>query len=52
MGFHTRSQPTIVRRVGVRDVFGESGTAPELLDLYGLRAKDIIEAALRILESR
>ena len=45
-------EPTVVRRVGVRDVFGESGTAPELLDLYGLRAKDIVKEAMSILESR
>jgi transketolase len=38
-------RPTRVRRVGVRDVFGESGQAQELLDRYGLRARDIVEEA-------
>lgn len=42
--------PAIVRRIGVKDVFGESGHAPELLDKYGLRAKDIVREALAILE--
>jgi transketolase C-terminal domain/subunit len=28
----------------VRDVFGESGTAEELLARYGLRAEDIVRA--------
>jgi transketolase len=37
-----------VRRVGVRDVFGESGQAQELLDKYGLRAGDIAREARRI----
>ena len=32
------------------DVFGQSGQAQELLDLYGLRAKNVVEQALRILE--
>jgi transketolase len=44
--------PTVVRRVGVRDVFGESGHAHELLDKYGLRAANIVAEALHILEGR
>jgi transketolase C-terminal domain/subunit len=35
----------------VNDIFGESGTAQELLDLHGLRAKNIVDKALTILES-
>lgn len=42
-------RPTPVRRVGVRDVFGESGHAAELLDKYGLRAGDIVAQALALL---
>jgi transketolase len=37
--------PAPLRRVGVRDVFGESGTAAELFDKYGLRARNIQSAA-------
>ncbi|MBI3464349.1 MAG: transketolase family protein [Planctomycetes bacterium] len=44
--------PTMVRRVGVHDVFGESGHAQELLDKYGLRAANIVAEALDILEGR
>jgi len=40
--------PCPVYRVGVQDVFGESGTASELLDKYGLRASDIIQAVYRV----
>jgi transketolase len=50
-GFLAEAQPTRVRRVGVRDVFGESGQAGELLDKYGLRAPDIVREARRILGS-
>lgn len=39
------AHPTRVRRVGMTDVFGESGHAAELLDQYGLRARNIVEAA-------
>ena len=39
--------PVPVVRVGVSDRFGESGTPDELLDKFGLRAKDIIAAAIK-----
>lgn len=41
--------PTPLRRIGVRDVFGESGMARELLTLYGLRAANIAAAARELL---
>jgi transketolase len=41
--------PAMVRRVGMQDVFGESGQAPELLDKYGLRAANIVREARAIL---
>ena len=47
-GFLSERHPCPVRRVGVRDLFGESGTAAELMDLYGLRAADIMEEALQL----
>ena len=37
--------PTIMKRVGVMDTFGESGDAGELMKKYGLTAKDIEAAA-------
>jgi transketolase len=44
-GFLSETTPTCVRRVGVKDVFGESGRADELLTLYGLRAANIVAEA-------
>ncbi len=41
------SCPVPVIKVGVNDVFGKSGPAPDLLDAFGLRAKDIVAAAKR-----
>jgi len=49
--FMSEAYPMPLRRVGVNDIFGESGTAQELLDLHGLRAKNIVDKALSILES-
>ncbi len=42
------NHPCRVIRIGVNDTFGESGQAAELLDKYGLRATNIVEAALGI----
>ena len=41
--------PSAVRRVGLRDVFGESGTAAGLFDKYGLRAANIAAEARALL---
>ena len=35
--------PIIVKKVGINDCFGESGTPGELLEKYGLTAKHIVE---------
>ena len=48
-GVVAENHPCSVHRVGVMDTFGESGQSQELLDLYGLRAKDIVEKAMKIL---
>ena len=48
-GVVCESYPCSVIRVGVLDTFGESGQMKELFDKYGLRAKNIIDAAKNIL---
>lgn len=50
-GIVCQYHPTWVERIGMQDVFGESGHAQELLDKYGLRAAQIEAAALRILRN-
>ena len=39
------SCPVPVLRVGVEDIYGRSGQVPELLELYGLTAKNIADKA-------
>ena len=39
------SCPVPVVRVGVEDAYGRSGKVPELLEIYGLTAKNIVEKA-------
>lgn len=41
--------PTPVKRVGINDIFGESGPAGELLKLYGLTADGIAASAKEML---
>jgi transketolase len=41
--------PVPVERVGLRDVFGQSGTAEELLAHYGLTPAHLVEAAERVM---
>ena len=43
--FLSENLPTPVKRIGVQDVFGESGPAAELLKKYGLCADNIVEVA-------
>ena len=40
--------PVKLKRVGLKDVFGQSGTPDELLEYYGLTSKDIVEAVKSI----
>ncbi len=44
--------PVPVERVGLRDVFGQSGTAEELLVHYGLTPAHLVEAAERVLRRK
>ena len=39
----TSNSPATVLRVGIKDVFGESGKPAELLKAYGLTAEDIVK---------
>ena len=41
--------PVPMEFVGVKDQFGQSGTADELVEYYGLGEKDIYEAAKRVM---
>ena len=39
----SEKRPTPVLRVGIEDLFGQSGPAKELLSVYGLTAENIAE---------
>jgi transketolase len=42
-------RPTLMRRVGLRDIFGESGPNDALLEKYGLTPQHVAQAALDLL---
>lgn len=44
--------PCILKRVGIKDVFGKSGNANELLKIYGLTPEDIAKAAIKVIKSK
>ena len=35
--------PTKVTRIGIKDVFGKSGEAEQLMEYFNLKAKNIVE---------
>lgn len=44
--------PVIMKRIGVNDTFGESGDGSELMDRYGLNAKNIVKVAKELLANK
>ncbi len=44
--------PAPLKRIGVCDRFGESGSPSELMDKYGLRAVNIVEAAKAVIKMK
>ena len=50
--FLSSEHPVPVKRVGVRDRFGTSGKAEELLKYFGLTAEDLVEAAREVLQKK
>lgn len=45
----TSNHPTVVKTVGIKDTFGESGTPDELMKTYGLTSDEIIKAVKEII---
>lgn len=44
-----KEAPTPMEFVGMHDKFGQSGTAQELIDHYGMGVKDIVEAGKKVI---
>ncbi|HHY46283.1 MAG TPA: transketolase family protein [Firmicutes bacterium] len=44
--------PVLIKRVGVRDVFGESGPDADIARKYGLTADHIVQACREVLEAK
>jgi transketolase len=48
----SETHPVPMEFVGVQNTYAESGTPDELLDKYGLRARDVAEAARRVVKRK
>jgi transketolase len=46
-----KQAPSLMEFIGVNDSFGESGTPDQLMEKYGLKSKNIIDAAKRLMEN-
>jgi transketolase len=46
------NMPKPLEMVGIRDVFGESGTPEALMQKYGLNSQSIVEAAQRAISRK
>jgi transketolase len=44
--------PVPVKRVGIKDRFGQSGTVPELKEEYELSARHIAQAAREVIKKK
>lgn len=47
-----RRAPTPMEFIGLQDTFGESGPPHELIEKYGMGAKDIVKAVKRVLKKK
>lgn len=50
--FLSETFPVPIKRIGVRDLFGQSGKPEELLTHYGMSVQDIEEAVKEVIEMR
>lgn len=44
--------PVPLKRIGIRDTFGESGKPAELMKKYGLTSSDIVKAVINVIEKK
>ncbi|HEX8547882.1 MAG TPA: transketolase C-terminal domain-containing protein [Cytophagaceae bacterium] len=48
----SRHYPSPVEMVAVKDSFGESGTPEQLMEKYGLKAANIVDSVMKVLERK
>ncbi|PWJ40005.1 transketolase family protein [Sediminitomix flava] len=51
-GVLSREYPAPIEMIGVKDVFGESGTPDELMEKYGLKAVNIVESVENVMKRK
>ena len=48
----SENYPCLLKRVGIKDIFGKSGTAKMLIDKYGLLPENVVEATLEVINKK
>jgi transketolase len=48
----SEEQPTLMKRIGIRDTFTESGKGEDLLNKYGMGTKDIVRYTKELIEKK
>ncbi len=51
-GLLAKTLPTPMEMIAVQDMFGQSGTPDQLMELYGLKDKNIVEAAQKVISRK
>ena len=46
------TRPVPMERIGINEAFGEVGSQDYLMDRFGLRAENIVQAAIRVIERK
>ncbi|MEN6339049.1 MAG: transketolase C-terminal domain-containing protein, partial [Clostridiaceae bacterium] len=46
------TRPIPMERIGIKEAFGEVGSQDWLMDHFGLRAENIVQAAIRVIERK
>jgi len=46
------SHPAVMEFIGIQNTYAESGSPDELLDKYGLRARNVADAARRVVKRK
>ena len=51
-GLLAKTLPTPMEMIAVQDMFGQSGTPDQLMELYGLKDRNIVEAAQKVIRRK
>jgi transketolase len=48
----SENEPALLKRIGIQDVFGESGSLEDLFNKYGLTSENIVKEAKELIKKK